>query len=92
MPTVLSVKQLNLYVRSLLEGDPRLSVISVTGELSNFKPHYSSGHLYFSLKDNDALIRCVMFKGNASNLKINLKDGDKVICTGRVSLYEKDGT
>lgn len=92
MPTVLSVKQLNLYVRSLLEGDPRLSVISVTGELSNFKPHYSSGHLYFSLKDNDALIRCVMFKGNASNLKINLKDSDKVICTGRVSLYEKDGT
>jgi len=92
MPTVLSVKQLNLYVRSLLEGDPRLSVISVTGELSNFKPHYSSGHLYFSLKDNDALIRCVMFKGNAFNLKINLKDGDKVICTGRVSLYEKDGT
>lgn len=92
MPTVLSVKQLNLYVRSLLEGDPRLSVISVTGELSNFKPHYSSGHLYFSLKDNDALIRCVMFKGNALNLKINLKDGDNVICTGRVSLYEKDGT
>lgn len=91
MPTVLSVKQLNLYVRTLLEGDVRLSYLSVTGELSNFKNH-TSGHLYFSLKDNDALIRCVMFKGNALSLNTELKDGDKVICYGRVSLFERDGT
>ena len=59
---VISVKQLNLYARSLLEGDIRLSNIAVAGELSNFKNHYSSGHWYFTLKDNDAAIRCVMFR------------------------------
>ncbi len=91
MPAVLSVKQLNLYVRSLIEGDNKLSFVSVSGEISNFKNHYSSGHLYFSLKDNDALIRCVMFKSNAVKLKCELYDGLAVICKGRVSLYEKDG-
>ena len=91
MPTVLSVKQLNLYVKTLLEGDARLSYLTVTGELSNFKYH-TSGHLYFSLKDNDALIRCVMFRGNTFSLNSSLKDGDKVICHGRVSLFERDGT
>lgn len=91
MPSVLSVKQLNLYVRSLIEGDSRLSYVSVSGEISNFKNHYSSGHLYFSLKDNDALIKCIMFKSNAARLKAALCDGMAVICRGRVSLYEKDG-
>ncbi len=91
MPSVLSVKQLNLYVKSLLEGDSRLSFVSVSGEISNFKNHYSSGHLYFSLKDSDALIKCVMFRGNAVNLKFRPEDGMKVVCTGRVSLYERDG-
>lgn len=91
MPAVLSVKQLNLYVRSLIEGDSKLNFVSVSGEISNFKNHYSSGHLYFTLKDNDALIRCVMFKSNAIKLKCELYDGLAVICKGRVSLYEKDG-
>ncbi len=91
MPTVLSVKQLNLYVRSLIEGDSKLNFVSVSGEISNFKNHYSSGHFYFSLKDNDALIRCVMFKSSAVKLKCELYDGLSVICKGRVSLYEKDG-
>lgn len=91
MASVLSVKQLNLYVRSLIEGDPKLSFVSVSGEISNFKNHYSSGHLYFSLKDNDALIRCVMFKSSALRLKCELYDGLAVICKGKVSLYEKDG-
>ena len=91
MPATISVKQLNSYVRSLLEGDSRLSFISVCGEISNFKNHYSSGHLYFSLKDNDAVIKCVMFRSSAVALKFTPADGDKVICTGRVSVYERDG-
>lgn len=88
---ILSVKQLNFYVKSLIEGDPRLNVVSITGEISNFKNHYSSGHLYFTLKDNDASIRCVMFKGYAQYLKFDITDGMQVILKGRVSIYEKDG-
>lgn len=88
---ILSVKQLNLYVRSLLEGDVRLANVSVTGEISNFKNHYSSGHWYFTLKDNDASIRCVMFRGNASRVKFDVTDGLQVMIKGRASLYEKDG-
>lgn len=91
MQQTITVKQLNLYVRSLIEGDKHLSFVSVAGEISNFKNHYSSGHLYFSLKDSDALIRCVMFKSSALRLKCELYDGMAVICKGRVSLYEKDG-
>lgn len=91
MPATITVKQLNAYVRSLLEGDSRLSFISVCGEISNYKNHYSSGHLYFSLKDGDAVIKCVMFRSSASTLKFVPSDGAKVICTGRVSLYERDG-
>ena len=87
----LSVKQLNLYVRSLIEGDVRLADVFVEGEISNFKNHYSSGHLYFTLKDNDASIRCVMFRSFASRIKFEVGDGVKVILRGKVSLYEKDG-
>ncbi len=87
----LSVKQLNLFVKSLIEGDVRLSSVAVTGEISNFKNHYQSGHYYFTLKDQDASIRCVMFRANASRVKFAVNDGLKVIITGRVSLYEKDG-
>lgn len=90
MQTV-SVKQLNLFVKSLIEGETRLNDIYVTGEISNFKNHYASGHLYFTLKDSDASIRCVMFKGYASRIKFAVADGLKVVIRGRVSLYEKDG-
>ncbi len=87
----LTVKQLNLYVRSLIEGDVRLSNVLVQGEISNFKNHYASGHLYFSLKDNDASIRCVMFRSFAGSVKFRIEDGMQVILRGKVSLYEKDG-
>lgn len=87
----ISVKQLNFYVKSLLEGDQNLANIAVFGEISNFKNHYSSGHWYFTIKDNDAAIRCVMFKGNAQRVKINVSDGMQVVLRGRVSLFEKDG-
>lgn len=86
-----TVKQLNLFVKSLIEGDTRLNDIYVVGEISNFKNHYASGHLYFTLKDNDASIRCVMFRGFASRVKFRIEDGLKVILRGRVSIYEKDG-
>ena len=87
----LTVRQLNFYVKSLLENDPRLAFCRVSGEITNFKRHFSSGHLYFTLSDNDASIKCVMFKGYADRCKMALKDGVKVILTGRVSIYEKDG-
>ncbi|MGI6269533.1 MAG: exodeoxyribonuclease VII large subunit [Candidatus Howiella sp.] len=88
---ILSVTQLNRYVRSLLEEDPGLTFIFVTGEISNFKAHYASGHCYFSLKDDGGVIRSVMFRSAAIRLKWKPENGMKVICRGRVSLYERDG-
>lgn len=89
--SAISVKQLNLYVKSLIESDKRLNRVAVLGEISNFKNHYSSGHWYFTLKDNDASVRCVMFK--SSNLRVGFEpqDGSSVIVSGHISLYEKDG-
>ncbi len=87
----LTVRQLNFYVKSLLENDPRLAFCRVSGEITNFKRHFTSGHLYFTLTDNDASIKCVMFKGYADRCKIALNDGVKITLTGRVSIYEKDG-
>lgn len=87
----ITVRQLNLFVRSLLDGEPRLSDVAVVGEISNFKNHYSSGHWYFTLKDNDATVRCVMFKGNAQKVKFAPNDGMQVILRARASVYEKDG-
>ena len=89
--TTLSVKQLNLFVKSLIEGDVRLNNVYVTGEISNFKNHYQSGHFYFTLKDNDAQIRCVMFRAFACRVPFAVRDGLKIVLRGRVSLYEKDG-
>ncbi len=90
--SVITVSQLNFYLRSLIESDSRLAYVRVSGEISNFKAHYSSGHLYFSLKDAGGAVRCVMFKSSAIRLKAPLKDGMKVVCVGRVSVYERDGT
>lgn len=91
MQQALSVRQLNLYVKSLLDGDVRLMSCNVCGEITNFKRHISSGHLYFTLSDGAASIKCVMFKGNAQRNNFDLKDGMSVTCVGRVSLFEKDG-
>lgn len=91
MQQILSVKQLNFYVKSLLESDVNLLGCRVQGEITNFKEHFSSGHLYFTLNDGSAAIKCVMFKGNALKNKFKLKDGLTVVCNGRVSIYEKDG-
>ena len=88
--TVLSVSTLNEYVSRLLENDLRLRSIRVSGELTGFKRH-SSGHLYFSLKDENALIRCVMFRSSAAKLGFEPSDGMQVVLSGSVSLYVKDG-
>lgn len=87
----ISVKQLNTYVKSLIESDIKLRDIQLTGEVSNFKNHYSSGHWYFTLKDSDAQIRCVMFSTYASRVSFRVEDGMQVILKGRVSIYERDG-
>lgn len=88
---VLTVSQLNYYVKSVLDSDPRLNYVFLTGEISNLTDHYRSGHIYLSLKDNKSLVRCVMFAGNARNLMFKPAEGMKVICRGRVTLYEATG-
>ncbi len=90
-PVILSVTQLNSYVKSIIEQDINLNNVFVVGEISNFVDHYRSGHLYMSIKDNQSVISAVMFAGNASKLKFQPKNGMSVIIRGRVSLYERDG-
>jgi exodeoxyribonuclease VII large subunit len=82
---------LTRHIKSLLENDTLLQGIWVRGEVSNYKRH-SSGHVYFSLKDEFSAIRCVMFRSRAGNLSFTPKNGDKVLAQGSVSVYERDGT
>ena len=88
--SALTVTQLNEHIRELLDGDALLSNVCVQGELSNYKI-YPSGHHYFSLKDAECAIRCVMFKGYASKLRFRPENGMGVTAFGRVSVYPRDG-
>lgn len=90
-PQVLSVSQLNFYIKSVLENDPRLATVFLEGEISNFSDNYRSRHLYFSLKDSKAVVRAVMFAGNASRLMFRPENGMKILCRGRVGVYEPGG-
>lgn len=90
-PTVYSVSQLNSYVKGVLDKDENLSHIFVTGEISNYKPHYS-GHLYMTVKDETASIKAVMFAGNATKLRFKPENGMKILAFGTVSLFPRDGS
>lgn len=91
-PLVLSVSQLNRYVKSKLDADENLYNVFLTGEISNFTNHYKTGHFYFTLKDEGAQVKAVMFKSNAARVKFQPQDGLRVIVRGRVSLYEAGGS
>ena len=87
---VLSVGQLNDYIKARLDGDPHLRSIAIRGELSNYKM-YPSGHHYFTLKDETGAVKCVMFKSSAARLRFRPENGMKVIAMGSVTVYVRDG-
>ena len=87
----ISVTQLNEYVKMLVDSDELLQSVVVCGEISNFKNHYATGHLYFSLKDDKSLVKCVMFAGSASRLRFEPQNGMLVTVWGRVSVFSRDG-
>ena len=88
---IITVSQLNNYIKATLDQDENLKNLYISGEISNFKRHYPSGHLYFSLKDKNSVIRAVMFSSNAKNLLFEPSDGMNVLVCGRVSCYEVSG-
>lgn len=87
----MSVTQLNTYVRCIMEEDVVLKSVFVAGEVSNFKNHYKTGHFYFTLKDENAAVKAVMFRTYSSRLRFAPEDGMRVICRARASVYERDG-
>ncbi len=86
----ISVTELNRYVKNRIDQDEYLNNVLVKGEISNFKHHYT-GHLYFTLKDENSLIKCVMFKTYSEKINFEPRDGMKVIVFGTVSVFERDG-
>ena len=90
MSQIYTVSQVNQYIKSLLDRDRELTALYVRGEISNYKA-YPSGHHYFSLKDGEGAIRCVMFKREAMSLRFRPENGMKVIAFGRVAVFPRDG-
>ncbi len=86
----LSITQVNEYIRAMMDNDRLLANIAVRGEISNYKV-YPSGHHYFTLKDTDGALKCVMFRGNAIRLKFRPDNGMQVIAMGKISVYPRDG-
>lgn len=87
---VLTITQLNEYIRSRMDADPLLTQVAVKGEISNYKL-YPSGHHYFTLKDEGGALKCVMFKGSALRLRFRPENGMKIIAMGRVTVFPRDG-
>ena len=87
---VLSITQLNEYIRGRMDADPLLTQVAVRGEISNYKL-YPSGHHYLTLKDESSALKCVMFKGNAMRLRFRPENGMKIIAMGKVSVFPRDG-
>ncbi|QNU65508.1 exodeoxyribonuclease VII large subunit [Ruminiclostridium herbifermentans] len=90
MERVYSVSDINNYIKQLVSNDGILSGLSVRGEISNFKHHYT-GHMYFTIKDQNSVLKCVMFKSHASLLRFAPQNGEKVIVSGYISVFERDG-
>ncbi len=88
---VLSITQITEYIRSMMDGDRLLCSVAVKGEISNYKV-YPSGHHYFTIKDENAALKCVMFRGNAMKLRFRPDNGMKVIVLGKISVYPRDGS
>lgn len=89
-PAPMTVCELNNYIKDVIDNDMMLNNVYIKGEISNFKNHYS-GHMYFTLKDEKSLIKCVMFKSYTANLDFVPKDGMNVVILGTVSVFERDG-
>jgi exodeoxyribonuclease VII large subunit len=88
---ILSVSQINNFIKNVVEQIPLLESISVKGEISNCTIHRASGHIYFTLKDEGSLIKTVMFKGYADRLDFKLENGMKVVCHGKINVFVRDG-
>ncbi len=87
---ILSVSQINEYIRTVMDNNPKLSNVAIQGEISNYKV-YPSGHHYFTLKDSDSALKCVMFRSSAVRLRFRPANGSKVIAIGKISVYPRDG-
>ena len=87
--TPITITELNKYIKDKIAGDEFLQNVYVKGEISNFKNHYT-GHMYFTLKDEGSLIKCIMFKSFAERLKFLPRDGMKVVVFGTVAVFDRD--
>ena len=87
---IYSVGQINTYIKNMFAQDFLLHAISIKGEVSNCNYH-PTGHIYFTLKDGTGALKAIMFAGNRKGLTFPMKDGDKVVVTGSVEVYERDG-
>lgn len=87
---ILSVSQINYYIQTIMDSDPNLMQIAVRGEISNYKM-YPSGHHYFTVKDDNSALKCVMFRSNAMRLKFRPESGMQIIAVGKISVYPRDG-
>lgn len=89
-PEPITVSELNKYIKNIIDSDDFLNMVYIRGEISNFKNHYT-GHMYFTLKDESSLIKCVMFKTYTANLNFEPQDGMSVVILGSVNVFERDG-
>ena len=90
-PSALTVTQVNTYIKSLIDEDINLNAVIISGEISNFKNHYRTGHFYLTLKDEKSSIKAVMFSTANKRLRFMPEDGMRVIAVGRISVFERDG-
>ncbi|MCM1544633.1 MAG: exodeoxyribonuclease VII large subunit [Ruminococcus sp.] len=91
MSSVLTVSQINTYLKSIIDADYNLKNIYVSGEISNFTNHYRTGHFYFTLKDERAAIKAVMFRSAAERVRFQIENGMRVVIRGNISVFERDG-